>query len=53
MADVHLRVPYGLMSQHKYFGVPESKGKEYTGGDLREMAFNDRVWSQYWASWTP
>ena len=27
--------------------------REYTGGDLREMAFNDRVWSQYWASWTP
>ena len=24
MADVHFRVPYGLMSPHRYFGVPES-----------------------------
>ena len=24
MADVHLHVPYGLMSPHRYFGVPES-----------------------------
>ena len=24
MADVHIRVPYGLMSPHRYFGVPES-----------------------------
>ena len=23
MADVHFRVPYGLMSPHRYFGVPE------------------------------
>ena len=23
-ADVHFRVPYGLMSPHRYFGVPES-----------------------------
>ena len=27
MADVHFRVPYGLMSPHRYFGVPESWGK--------------------------
>ena len=27
MADVHIRVPYGLMSLHRYFGVPESQGK--------------------------
>ena len=24
MADVHFRVTYGLMSSHRYFGVPES-----------------------------
>ena len=24
MADVHFRVPYGLMSPHRYFGVAES-----------------------------
>ena len=24
MADVHFRVPYWLMSPHRYFGVPES-----------------------------
>ena len=24
MADVHFRVPHGLMSPHKYFGVAES-----------------------------
>ena len=24
MADVPFRVPYGLMSPHRYFGVPES-----------------------------
>ena len=24
MAEVHFRVPYGLMSPHRYFGVPES-----------------------------
>ena len=24
MADVHFRVPHGLMSLHRYFGVPES-----------------------------
>ena len=34
MADVHFRVPYGLMSQHRYFGVPESKGKGVHRGDL-------------------
>ena len=27
MADVHFRVPYGLESPHRYFGVPESYGK--------------------------
>ena len=27
MADVHFRVPYGLMVIHIYFGVPESLGK--------------------------
>ena len=27
IADVHFRVPYGPMSPHRYFGVPESKGK--------------------------
>ena len=24
MAEVHFLVPYGLMSPHRYFGVPES-----------------------------
>ena len=24
MADAHFRVPYGLISPHRYFGVPES-----------------------------
>ena len=43
MANVHFRVPYGLMSPHRYFGVPESKGREHTGGDLREIALQDRV----------
>ena len=27
--------------------------REFTGGDLREIALKDRVWSQYWASWMP
>ena len=27
MADVHFRLPHGLMSLHRYFGVPESSGK--------------------------
>ena len=27
MGDVNFRVPYGLMSPHRYFGVPESWGK--------------------------
>ena len=43
MANVHFRVPYGLMSPHRYFGVPEFKGREHTGGDLREIALQDRV----------
>ena len=47
MADVHFRVPYGLMSSHRYFGVPESKGKGDQGGDLGEIKLQDRVWSQY------
>ena len=29
------------------------RARECTGGDLREIALNDRVWSRYWASWTP
>ena len=29
------------------------RAREYTGGDLREIALKDRVWSQYWASWMP
>ena len=29
------------------------RAREYTGGDLREKALKDRVWSQYWASWMP
>ena len=44
MADVHFRVPYGLRSL---------RAREYTGGDLREIALKNRVWSQYWASWMP
>ena len=24
------------------------RAREYTGGDLREIALTDRVWSQYW-----
>ena len=27
--------------------------REYTGGYLRKLALQDRVWSQYWASWAP
>ena len=29
------------------------RAREYTGGNLRKLALQDRVWSQYWASWTP
>ena len=29
------------------------RAREYTGPDLRKIALQDRVWSQYWASWTP
>ena len=43
MADVHFRVPCGLMSPHRYFGFPELYGREHTGGDLREIALQDRV----------
>ena len=53
MADVHFRLPYGLMSLHMYFGVPESEGKGAQRGDLREIALKAQVWSQYWASWMP
>ena len=31
MADVHFRVPYGLISPHRYFGVPEVRAREYRG----------------------
>ena len=37
MADVHFRVPYGLMSPHRYFGVPESQGK---GAQRRQSPWN-------------
>ena len=58
MADVHFRVPYGLMRPHRYFGVPETQGKWAQGGgggggDLREIALQERIWSQYWASLMP
>ena len=43
MADVHFRIPYGLMNQHRYFGVPESKGKGAQRGDFREIALKDQV----------
>ena len=43
MADVHFRVPHGLMSQHRYFGVPESSGKGGHRGDIPKVAFQDRV----------
>ena len=26
---------------------------EHRGGDLREIALQNKVWSQYWVSWTP
>ena len=29
------------------------RAREHRGGDLGEIALKDRVWSQYWASWTP
>ena len=29
------------------------RAREYTGGDIHRVALQDRVWSQYWASWTP
>ena len=28
------------------------RANEHRGGDLREIALQKRVWSQYWASWT-
>ena len=43
MADVHFRVPYGLMSPHRYFGVPESYGTGAHRGDFCEIALQDRV----------
>ena len=27
------------------------RAREYIGGDLREIALKNQVWSQYWASW--
>ena len=29
------------------------RARENKGADLGEIALQDRVWSQYWASWTP
>ena len=29
------------------------RAREHRGGDLGEIALQDRVWSQYWESWTP
>ena len=29
------------------------RANEHRGGDFREIALQERVWSQYWASWTP
>ena len=43
MADVHFRVPYGLMSPHRYFGVPESYGKGEQWVDFCEIALKDRI----------
>ena len=43
MADVHSRVPYGLMSPHRYFGVPESYGKGAQRRDFCEIALQDWV----------
>ena len=40
MADVHFRVPYGLMSTLVFLGL---RAREYTVGDLREIALKDRV----------
>ena len=39
MADVHFRVPYGLMNPYMYFGVPESKGKGVHRDDIHKVAF--------------
>ena len=29
------------------------RAREYTGGDLRKVALQERVWSQYWTIWMP
>ena len=53
MADVIFGYPMHSWVHTGTLVILSLRARQYTGGDLREIALKDRVWSQYWASWTP
>ena len=53
MADVHFGYPMDPWVHTGTLVFLSLRANEHRGGDFREIALQERVWSQYWASWTP
>ena len=51
MVDVHFRPMDSWVNTGTSVFLKHS-AREYTGGDIRKVALQDRNWWKYWASWT-